>query len=65
MRASSRASSSVSNTSYGGIGMLGNYVYVTDMTTYTGPGTEAKGVVRFNVVDGTATRFLSTAEPIK
>src|SRR5262249_2473920 len=51
--------STVNNTSYGGIGLLGNYVYATDMATFSQPGDEAKGVVRFNLADGTAARFLT------
>src|SRR5206468_508527 len=55
--------STVNNVTYGGIGVLGDSVYVTDMTTSGGPGDEAKGVVRFNLADGTAARFLETEGP--
>jgi VCBS repeat-containing protein len=55
--------STVNNVSYGGIGVLGAYVYVTDMRTFSEPADEAKGVVRFNLVDGTSARFLETEEP--
>src|SRR5262249_52789050 len=49
---------------FGGIGRLNNYVFVTDMSTNTGPGDELKGVVRFNTLDGTSQRFLENEEPI-
>ena len=55
--------STVNNVSYGGIGVLGDYVYVTDMTTFSEPADEAKGVVRFNLADGTSARFLETEAP--
>src|SRR5262249_38832798 len=55
--------STFNNVTYGGIGVLGDSVYVTDMTTSSGPGDEAKGVVRFNLADGTAARFLETEGP--
>ena len=55
--------STFNNVSYGGIGLLGDYVYVTDMTTFSEPADEAKGVVRFNLADGTSARFLETEEP--
>src|SRR5262245_55945120 len=47
----------------GGIGMWGSYVYVTDRATFSEPGDEAKGVVRFNLANGTSARFLDTEEP--
>src|SRR5262245_33319911 len=49
---------------FGGIGRLGNYVFVTDMSTNTGPGDELKGVVRFDLTGGPAPRFLESEEPI-
>ena len=55
--------STVNNVSNGGIGQWGDYVYVTDMTTFSEPADEAKGVVRFNLADGTSARFLETEEP--
>src|SRR5262245_1811955 len=55
--------SSVNLTSYGGIGQLGDYVFVTDMTTYNSTAAMAKGVVRFNLVDATSARFLESEEP--
>src|SRR5262245_33067087 len=57
--------STFNNVSYGGIGILGNYVYVTDMTTYSEPADQAKGVVRFNLATGASARFLETEEPQK
>ena len=48
---------------YGGIGLWGDYVYATDMATFSEPADEAKGVVRFNLADGTSARFLETEEP--
>src|SRR5262245_6278828 len=56
--------STVNNTSYGGIGLSGSYVFVTDMTTYGEAADQAKGIVRFNLADGTASRFAITFEPI-
>ncbi len=46
--------STVSNVSYGGLAVLGNYVFATDMQTAGGM---EKGVVRFDLSAGTATRF--------
>jgi ribosomal protein L35AE/L33A/urease beta subunit len=46
--------STVSNVSYGGLALLGNYVFATDMQTAGGM---EKGVVRFDLSTGTATRF--------
>ena len=55
--------STVNNVSYGGIARSGNYVFVTDMNT--GSGDDAlKGIIRFNLADGTATRFATTFDPI-
>ena len=34
------------------------------MTTYSEPADQAKGIVRFNLADGTASRFAATFEPI-
>jgi hypothetical protein len=55
--------STVNNITYGGIGKLGPYVYVTDMTTF-GPGDTPKGVVRFDTGGGPTVRFADTIEPI-
>jgi VCBS repeat-containing protein len=55
--------STVNNVSNGGIGQWGDYVYVTDMTTFVEPADIAKGVVRFNLADGTSARFLEAEEP--
>ncbi len=49
--------STANNTSYGGIDYYQNFVFVTDMST--GSGGTAKGIVRFNLTDGTSTRFAS------
>jgi Domain of unknown function (DUF4347)/Cadherin-like/WD40-like Beta Propeller Repeat len=49
--------STANNTSYGGIDYYQNFVFVTDMST--GSGGPAKGIVRFNLIDGTSTRFAS------
>jgi hypothetical protein len=46
--------STVSNVSYGGLAEFGNYVYASDMAT---AGAMPNGVVRFNLANGTATRF--------
>jgi Domain of unknown function (DUF4347)/Cadherin-like/Putative Ig domain/WD40-like Beta Propeller Repeat len=48
--------STANNTSYGGIDYYQNFVFVTDMNTGGGA---AKGIVRFNLTDGTSTRFAS------
>jgi hypothetical protein len=50
--------STVNNQTYGGIGLFGNYVFVTDMATGSSPYT-ANGIVRFNLTDGSYTRFAS------
>src|SRR6516225_8745588 len=47
--------STVSNISYGGLAEFGNYIYASDMAT-AGAGAP-NGVVRFNLADGSATRF--------
>jgi hypothetical protein len=46
--------STVSNVSYGGLAEFGNFIYATDMAT---AGAMPNGVVRFNLADGSATRF--------
>jgi hypothetical protein len=46
--------STVSNVSYGGLAEFGNYLYASDMAT---AGAMPNGVVRFNLADGSATRF--------
>jgi hypothetical protein len=46
--------STVSNVSYGGLAEFGNFLYATDMAT---AGAMPNGVVRFNLADGSATRF--------
>jgi hypothetical protein len=46
--------STVSNVSFGGLAEFQNYVYATDMAT---AGAMQNGVVRFNLADGSATRF--------
>jgi hypothetical protein len=49
--------STVNNVTYGGLGAFGNYVFATDMFTFSGG--EPNGIIRFNVNDGTALRFAS------
>jgi hypothetical protein len=46
--------STVSNISYGGLAEFQNYLYATDMAT---AGAMPNGVVRFNLSNGTASRF--------
>jgi len=46
--------STVSNVSYGGLGLYHNFVYASDMNT---AGAAPNGVVRFDTVANTATRF--------
>src|SRR4051812_24188100 len=48
--------STVNNGSYGGIDLLQSYVYATDMTTGSEPA-GSNGIIRFNLSDGSATRF--------
>ena len=48
--------STINNVSYGGIAVSGQYVFVSDMSTYGG---EASGIVRFDLINGSATRFAS------
>ncbi|WP_338846942.1 PEP-CTERM sorting domain-containing protein [Massilia sp. W12] len=47
--------STVNNISYGGIGVYGNSVFVSDMFTYSGG--EASGIVMFNLKNGESSRF--------
>jgi hypothetical protein len=49
------------NESYGGIAAWQNYVYATDMVTSGEPPSD-KGLIRFNVADGTAARYFDYAE---
>jgi hypothetical protein len=46
------------NMSYGGVGLFQNYVYASDMTIAGDPAGASDGIVRFNLSNGTATRFL-------
>ena len=46
---------------YGGLATMGQYVYVPDMSTAGG---ESKGIVRFDLAAGTATRTATDIEPI-
>lgn len=46
----------INNVSYGGLATMGGRVYATDMTTYGEPGSEARGIVVFDRVAGTAAR---------
>src|SRR5262245_37413368 len=55
--------STANNVSSGGSARSGDYVFVTDMNTGSGDD-PLKGVVRFNLADGTATRFAPTIDPI-
>ena len=55
--------STANNVSYGGIARSGDYVFVTDMSTGSGDDV-LKGIVRFNLADGTATRLVSSIDPI-
>jgi hypothetical protein len=47
----------VNNVSYGGLGLFQNYVFASDMTVAGDPAGASNGIVRFNVANGTATRF--------
>jgi hypothetical protein len=54
--------STVNNVSYGGIGVLGSFVYVTDMATFGNSEDPAEGIIRFDLSAGTAVRFADTRE---
>ena len=57
--------STVNNGSYGGIDVTNNYAFVTDMRTFgDGGADEARGVVRFDLTNSSATRFATSLEPI-
>jgi hypothetical protein len=49
--------STVNNVSYGGVGLYQNFVFASDMTVGGDPAGQSNGVVRFNVANGTGTRF--------
>jgi hypothetical protein len=49
--------STVNNVSYGGLGLYQNFIFASDMTTAGDPAGQSDGVIRFNLSDGTATRF--------
>ena len=53
--------STVNNVSYGGIGAVGDYVFLTDMRTGGGG---AKGVIRYDFSTSSYTRFATNTEPI-
>lgn len=50
-----------SNGSFGGLTTAGRYVFAPDMNTF---GAEAEGIVRFDLVTGSGTRFADTNEYI-
>lgn len=50
--------STVNNIHWGGLAVAGNYAYATDNET-AGDGSNQNGVVRFNLADGSAERFLA------
>ncbi len=52
--------STVNNISYGGIAVLGDTVFATDMATASGGA--AEGIVRFSTSGGTAVRFATSEE---
>jgi hypothetical protein len=49
--------------SNGGIGQYQNYVFVSDNFTFAS-GNAPKGIIRFNLTDGTAARFASDFDPM-
>jgi hypothetical protein len=53
--------STVNNGSYGGIDVAGNFVFLTDMDT---SGKSQQGVVRYDLVTNSFTRFATNIEPI-
>ncbi len=53
--------STINTTTYGGIATLGSFVFATDMQTGSGA-EQLKGIIRFDLTAGTATRFADTAE---
>lgn len=50
------------NLNHGHLAMLGHYVFCTDASTGSGAG-ELKGIVRYNLKDGTAHRGLEAEDP--
>src|SRR5207237_1221562 len=48
--------------SYGGLAAIGGYAFATDMTDPAGDTTQ--GIVRFNLIDGSADRFATDFQPI-
>lgn len=57
--------STVNNGTYGGIASIESFVFVTDMDTGASGGADsAQGVIRFDLEDGTWTRFAEDIEPI-
>ena len=55
--------STVNNVSFGGLATYGNLVFVTDMRTF-GSGDEASGIIMFDLLAGTSTRFAEGSQPI-
>jgi hypothetical protein len=49
--------STVNNVSYGGLGYFQNFIFASDMTVAGDPAGQSNGIVRFNIGDGSATRF--------
>ena len=56
--------STVNNQSYGGIAVYDRYVFVSDMRTFGDPADEAKGIIHYNISDGSWLRFAENIEPI-
>lgn len=57
--------STVNNGTYGGIGVFGDSVFLTDMRTFGDNGAdEAQGIIRFDFSSQTFTRFATNIEPI-
>jgi hypothetical protein len=57
-----RSYSGWSSSSYGGVGVYQDFVFTTDNFT-SGNGSNEKGIIRFNLVDGTANRFATDFDP--
>lgn len=54
--------STTNNVSYGGVGLWGDYAFATDMRTYSETADQARGIIRFNRVDGSSARFADTLD---
>jgi hypothetical protein len=56
--------STVNNGTYGGIGIMNDYVFLTDMRTFGSVEDELQGLIRYDLANQTFTRFATNIEPI-